>query len=88
MCIKNYYLFIFKLHMFLLMLEQQLPKEHAKGLQNTGASQPIRISEKGQYFLSLISESETIYVYRCITHKSEYVKPLFLEILTIMAYRE
>ncbi len=43
--------------------------------------------EKGQYFLSLISESETQILYRFITHRVKYVKPLFLDILMIMAYR-
>ncbi len=37
-------------------------------------------------FLSLISESETHILYRFITHV-KYFKPLFLEILMIMAYR-
>ncbi len=37
--------------------------------------------KKGQYFLSLISESETHILYRFITHF------LFLEMLMIMAYR-
>ncbi len=40
---------------------------------------------KGQYFLSLISESEILY--RLITHRVKNFKPLFLEILTIMAGR-
>ncbi len=35
--------------------------------------------------LSLISESETHILYRFITHKVKYFKPLFLEILMIMA---
>jgi len=43
--------------------------------------------EKGQYFLSLISESETHILYRFITHRVKYVKPLFLEIVMIMVYR-
>ncbi len=41
--------------------------------------------EKGQYFLSLISESETHILY--ITHRVKYVKPLFPEIFMIMVYR-
>ncbi len=43
--------------------------------------------EKSQYFLSLISESETHILYRFITHRVKYLKNLFLEILMIMAYR-
>ncbi len=43
--------------------------------------------EKVQYFLSLISESETHILYRFITHRVKYFKPLFLDILRIMAYR-
>ncbi len=43
--------------------------------------------EKGQYFSSLISESETHILYRFITHGVIYFKPLFLEMLMIMAYR-
>ncbi len=43
--------------------------------------------EKGQYFLSLISESETHILYGFITYRVKYFKPLFLEILMIMAYR-
>ncbi len=43
--------------------------------------------EKG-YYLSLISESETHILYRCITHRVKYFKPLFLDILTIKTYRE
>ncbi len=42
---------------------------------------------KGQYFLSLISESETHILYRFITHGVKYFKPLFLEMLMIMPYR-
>ncbi len=38
-------------------------------------------------FLSLISESETHILYRFVTHRVKYFKPLFLEILMIMAYR-
>ncbi len=37
--------------------------------------------------LSLISESETHILYRLITHRGKYFKPLFLEIVMIMAYR-
>ncbi len=43
--------------------------------------------EKGQYFLSLISGSEPHILYRFITHRVKYFKPLFLEILMIMAYK-
>ncbi len=43
--------------------------------------------EKGQYFFWLISESETHILYRFITHRVKYAKPLFLEIWMIMAYR-
>ncbi len=43
--------------------------------------------EKGQYFLLLISESETHILYRFIAHRIKYFKPLFLEMLMIMAYR-
>ncbi len=42
--------------------------------------------EKGQYFLSLISESETHILYRFVTYRVKYFKPLFLEILMIMTY--
>ncbi len=49
--------------------------------------QKLEYHEKGQYFLSLISESETHILYRFITHRLKYFKPLFLEILMIMAYR-
>ncbi len=38
-------------------------------------------------FLSLISESETHILYRFITHRVKYFKPLFLDILMIMVYR-
>ncbi len=40
--------------------------------------------EKGQYFVSLISESETTY-YIDSLHRVKYVKPLFLEIVMFMA---
>ncbi len=43
--------------------------------------------EKGQYFLSLISESKTHILYIFITNKVKYFKRLFLEMLMIMAYR-
>ncbi len=43
--------------------------------------------EKGQYFWSLISESETHIIYKLFTHRVKYSKPLFHEILRIMAYR-
>ncbi len=46
----------------------------------------LEYHEKGQYFLPLISESETHILYRFITHRVKYFKPLFLEIF-IMAYR-
>ncbi len=48
----------------------------------------LEYHEKGQYFLSLIIESETHILYRFITHRVKYFKPLFLEILMIMAYRK
>ncbi len=41
---------------------------------------------KSQYFLSLISESETHILYRFITHIVKYFKPLFFDMM-IMAYR-
>ncbi len=44
--------------------------------------------KKCQSFLSLISESETHMLYRFITHRAKYFKPLFLEMLMIMAYRQ
>ncbi len=47
----------------------------------------IEYHEKGQYFLSFISESKTHILYRFITHRVKYFKPLFLELLMIMAYR-
>ena len=43
--------------------------------------------EKVHYFLSVISESEGQTLYRFITHRVKYFKPLFLAILMIMAYR-
>ncbi len=54
---------------------------------NTGTSKKIEYHEKGQSFLSLISESETHILYRFITHRVKYYKPLFLDILMIMAYK-
>ncbi len=39
------------------------------------------------FFLSLISESETHILYRFFTHRVQYFKPLFLEMLMITAYR-
>ncbi len=48
----------------------------------------LEYHEKGQYFLLLISESETYILYRFITHRVKYLnffKPLFLENLMIMA---
>ncbi len=47
----------------------------------------LEYHEKDQYFLSLISESETHILYRFIKHRVKYFKPLFLDILMIMAYR-
>ncbi len=41
------------------------------------------IMNKSKYFVSLISESETHILYRFITHRVKYLKPLFLEILMI-----
>ncbi len=49
--------------------------------------QKFEYHEKRQYFLSLISESETHILYRFITYRVKYFKPVFLEILMIMAYR-
>ncbi len=43
--------------------------------------------KKVNIFLSLISESETHILYVFIIHRVKYFKPLFLEILMIMAYR-
>ncbi len=75
--------------MFLLMLEQQLQKGTLpKDYKIQVHLKKLEYHEKGYYFLSLISESETHILYRCITHRVKYFKPLFLEILTIMAYRE
>ncbi len=42
-------------------------------------SKKFEYCEKGQYFLSLISESETHVLYRFISHRVKYFKPLFLE---------
>ncbi len=53
----------------------------------TGTSKKNVYNEKGQYFLTLISESETHILYRFITHRVKYFKPLFLTILMIMTYR-
>ncbi len=50
----------------------------------TGISKEIEYHGKGQYFLSLISESETYIFYRFITQRVKYFKHLFLEILMIM----
>ncbi len=47
----------------------------------------LEYHENGKYFLSLISESETQILYRFITYRVKYYKPLFLEILKIMVYR-
>ncbi len=54
---------------------------------HTGTSKKNEYHEKGQYFLSLISESETHISRRFITHIGEYLKPLFTEMFMIMAYR-
>ncbi len=48
----------------------------------------LEYHEKGLYILSVISESETHIFYRFITHRVKYFKPLFLDILMIMAYRQ
>jgi len=57
-------------------------------LQNTGTfKKNLNIMKKVNIFLSLISESETHILYRFITHRVKYFKPLFLEILMIMTYR-
>ncbi len=47
----------------------------------------LKKMEKGQYFLSLISESETRILYRFSTHRVKYFNPLFIQILMVMAYR-
>ncbi len=47
----------------------------------------LEYHEKGQYFLSLISERETHILYRFITRRVKYFKYLFFEIVMIMAYR-
>ncbi len=46
---------------------------------HTGTYKQFEYHEKGKYFLSLISESETHILYRSITHIVKYFKPLFLE---------
>ncbi len=56
-------------------------------VMHTGTSKKNEYHEKGQYFLSLISESETHISRRFITHIGEYLKPLFTEMFMIMAYR-
>ncbi len=38
--------------------------------------------------MSLISESETHILYRFITHKTKYFKPLFIKFFIIMAYTD
>ncbi len=43
--------------------------------------------KKDIYFLSLISESETHILYKFIKHRVKYYKPLFLEMLIIMAQK-
>ncbi len=53
----------------------------------TGTSKKIECQEKCQYFVSLISESETHILNIFITHGVKYFKPLFFETLMIMAYR-
>ncbi len=42
---------------------------------------------KNVNILSRISESETHILFGFITHRVKYFKPLFLEMLMIMAYR-
>ncbi len=46
----------------------------------------LEYHEKGHYFLSLISKSET-HIFINSLHRVKYFKPLFLEMLMIMAYR-
>ncbi len=56
--------------------------------RDTGTSKKyIEYHEKGHNFLSLISESETHILYRFVTHRFKYFKPLFPEMLMIMADR-
>ncbi len=50
-------------------------------------SKKLEYHEKGQYFVSLISESETHILDRLIRHRVKYFKTLFLDILMSMAYR-
>ncbi len=47
----------------------------------------MKYHEKGQKIVSLVSESETHILFRFITIRVKYFKPLFLEIFMIMAYR-
>ncbi len=47
----------------------------------TGTSKKNEYHENGQYFVSLISESETHILYIFITHRVKYFKPSFLDFL-------
>ncbi len=50
--------------------------------------QKFEYFEKGQYFLSLFSESESHPIYYIDSlHIGNYSKPLLVDILMIMAYR-
>lgn len=50
-------------------------------------SKKLEYREKVQCFFSVVLESETVTLYRFITHTVKYVKLLFLVILIIVAYR-
>ncbi len=56
-------------------------------VQNTGTSQKnVNIMKKVNIFCHSFQKVKPI-LYRFITHRVKYFKPLFLEILMIMAYR-
>ncbi len=50
-----------------MMLKIQLWSQKSIPFYNTGTSQKWEYQEEGQYFLSLVSESETHILYRYIT---------------------
>ncbi len=59
--------------------EEPKHKVHNYCIESTGTYKKKICYEKGQYFLLLISESETHILYGFITHWVKYFKPLFLE---------
>lgn len=47
----------------------------------------LNIVENVQYLLSVVSESETVILYKFMTHTVKYFNLLFLVILMILAHR-